>query len=134
MSFTFTELTLKLKLQAGPLRKVTIPAFYTFGHLHEVMVFLFEWDDDHLHRFELPLPEDDEDDDISPSDPLFLIMKEMKKNQFLWVSDQNSFLGPHGEMKERDESEVLLSAAFEKEHDAIKYLYDFGSSWHVQVF
>ena len=81
MSFSFTELTLKIKLQAGPLRKVTIPAFYTFGHLHKLLVFLFEWDDSHLHRFELKMPAEDEDDDLDPSDPLFLMINEMKKNR-----------------------------------------------------
>merc|ERR1712062_574874 len=99
------------------------------------MVFLFEWDDSHLHRFELPLKDEDDTNlgGMDPSNPLYLIMSQMRKNDFLWVSNPLSFLRD-GMKEERDEEEVTLSYAFKAESDAIQYEYDFGDSWRVQIY
>eukprot|EP01083_Nonionella_stella_P126890 384336_1 len=126
-------LTLKIKLRGGPLRKVTIPDFYKFSHLHELMVHLFEWDDGHLHRFELP-----QEPDLSAlpdrSDPLYdLISRCMTSNDnYKWVSNPMSFLRT-GDKEEENESNVRLSSAFKQVGDSVGYEYDFGDSWRVQI-
>eukprot|EP01084_Bolivina_argentea_P051006 93828_1 len=133
--FPFQVLTLKIKLKAGTLRKVTIPDFYTFGHLHKLMVFLFEWDDDHLHKFELPKPVTYADFDLDPNNPQDCILFNMMKTQkhYIWVSNELSFLGMHNDHKEQNEDDTTLSIGFKSIGDKIHYEYDFGSSWHVDI-
>eukprot|EP01084_Bolivina_argentea_P075743 137271_1 len=131
MSFRFNLLTLNIELRAGPSRKVTIPDFYTFGHLHQLIVFLFEWDDSHLHRFEVP-----KQSCLSATDMDLLWLNQLENHldshAFTWVSNPMSFLRT-GEQKEINEQTVDLQYAFQKIGNVVGYEYDFCSSWRAQI-
>ena len=129
MNFNLLTLKLKLGKYRGPNRIVTIPDFYTFGHLHKLMVFLFEWDDDHLHKFMVP-DKSPSISDIDPEDPLFYLESFVTHNDYIWVSNPMSFIG---ESKEQNENNVLLSTAFGTVDDSVEYEYDFGDSWKVTI-
>ena len=129
-SFSFNLLTLKIKLTAGPLRKVTIPDYYTFGHLHQLFLFLFDWDDSHLHRFEVP-KELDESQVPSADSPLFRYALQCMSNNWVWISNPMSFVG--GGQEEKDEADIALSFGFKNVGDSVEYEYDFGDSWRAKI-
>mmetsp|Transcript_73038 Transcript_73038/g.65711 ORF Transcript_73038/g.65711 Transcript_73038/m.65711 type:complete len:307 (+) Transcript_73038:25-945(+) len=78
-SISFDVFTLELKLDAvgTPFRTISIPSFYTFDKLHCMIVWLFQWSDEHQHKFKIPInkdqlnkkqeAEDDMDEDSSSS-------------------------------------------------------------------
>ena len=136
MSFNFNLLTLNIKLTAGPLRKVTIPDFYRFSHLHDLIMWLFEFDDQHLHKFEVkPKEIDDSDpasDDLEADNPLFRLMAKMREREYIWISNPDSFLRT-GDVEEKNEAHVSLSFGFQQEGDSVNYEYDFGDSWRVKI-
>ena len=137
MSFSYNTLSLKIHLFApdGPFRTVTIPNYYNFSHLHSLILFLFGWIDDHLHRFEVPKPIDLSDPlfaGLQPDSPIYNAMIYMKKDDYYWISNPWSYLQT-GDHIERDEKTVKLSFGFKKIGDIVNYEYDFGASWRIQI-
>eukprot|EP00484_Ammonia_sp_Unknown_P013062 CAMPEP_0197076176 /NCGR_PEP_ID=MMETSP1384-20130603/211979_1 /TAXON_ID=29189 /ORGANISM="Ammonia sp." /LENGTH=473 /DNA_ID=CAMNT_0042515025 /DNA_START=1179 /DNA_END=2600 /DNA_ORIENTATION=+ len=119
---TFDVFTLELKLDAfgTPYRTVSLPSFYTFDKLHAMIIWLFQWSDEHQHRFKIPvnkehinkppLSQDFDDEDSSSSlikssdsnknnaqnDTEHLKKHRTRRHKeddclFYWVSDLKSF-------------------------------------------
>ena len=145
MSFSYNKLSLNIQLRVGcgcdgpwrdpgPSREVTIPDFFNFGHLHKLMVLLFGWTNQHLHRFEVPKVDPWANPDPNDDCYMALLMIARTRKYHTWVSDPNSFLHIHEDNKERDEAEVPLSFAFSVAGDWVEYEYDFCKAWRAKIY
>lgn len=93
-------------------RKVAVPSYYTFLHLHYVIQAAFEWYDVHLFSF-------------SPGGyGTFPIIQENDYENQLFESDMQ---------KNMEASEVKLSEIFHREGQKYTYIYDFGDDWHHKI-
>ena len=121
-SISFDVFTLELKLDAvgTPYRTVSIPSFYTFDKLHSMITWLFQWSDEHQHKFKIPINknqlnkkqeqdkyDDDMDEDSSSSllhkNPNIETMKN-KSNQIIKNKDKNIDKNNEKHLKQKDEN------------------------------
>eukprot|EP01084_Bolivina_argentea_P012157 22774_1 len=124
-SISFDVCTVELKLDAAetPYRIVSVPSFYTFNKLHEMIVWLFQWSDEHSHAFKIPIHKNNEKDD--------------SLCKYYWVSNIKSFPSHNINIKKKLESRVMIQNALHNENDCIVYQYDFdsniNSNWTIFV-
>ena len=153
-TFSFNLLTLRIKQTKGPLRKVTIPDYYTFGHLHQLFLFLFDWNDNHLHVFKVPqqLDGSPELEAVNPAEhALYNWILEMAAQDPERFADRG--LPPSPKMRQREPPKVMLSNlmpdgsdcgyqneaiiplsfGFKNVGASVEYEYDLGASWTVKI-
>lgn len=100
--------TLQLKIAIDDLsnpevwRRVTVPSYYTFAHLHQLIQLAFDWENEHLYEF-------------SVSD---------KKSKTI-ISE----LEDEPDLTHLEAEETPLGRFFEKKGDKLLYTYDFGDNW-----
>ena len=125
LTFSFKLYTLKIKLSAGALRKVSIPDYYTFAHLHQLFLYLFDWMDGHLHKFEVP---------FSQEPPIDYTVETwyQNRNKYTWVSDPRSFLRSD-DFEDRNEAHTPLSFGFKNVGDSVEFEYDFSVYWPAKI-
>lgn len=90
-------------------RRVNVPSYFTFMHMHYVIQTVFGWSNSHLYQF---------------SDNGF------ESKEIITVLDWNL---ETDNQKQLEASEVHLSDIFMKEGDTYTYIYDFGDSWEHTI-
>lgn len=86
-------------------RRVNVPSYFSFMHMHYVIQTVFGWSNSHFYQF---------------SDNGF------ESKEIITVLDWNL---ETDNQKQLEASEVPLSDIFRKEGDTYTYIYDFGDSW-----
>lgn len=81
-------------------RQLSIAADSTFEDLHRAIQKLFDWDDDHCHRFPVRTG-----------------------------ARKGLSIGPHSEHDDLPEPTTLLAEFFKRKGSKIHYIYDFGDNW-----
>lgn len=90
-------------------RRITIPSYYSFHHLHFSIQAAFGWDDCHLYQFS--------DNGLSSKSII------CKLNDELDSVDQEQL----------DATLIPLSRIFTREGDTYTYIYDFGDCWQHTI-
>jgi hypothetical protein len=112
LNFTEEEIknshTLQLKIAIDDLlkpevwRRVTVPSYYTFAHLHHLIQFAFDWESCHSYEFSE-------------------LKKKSKKIIITEINEEDS--------DELEARKIPVSQFFTKAGDLMRYTYDFGDNW-----
>jgi hypothetical protein len=90
-------------------RRVTVPSYYTFMHLHFVLQVVMGWENSHLYQF-----------------------SEKRFGSETVITEIYEDLDP-GDQQQVEAKKTPLSQIFKKEGDKFVYVYDFGDSWEHTI-
>ncbi|XP_037032099.1 uncharacterized protein y4hQ-like [Bradysia coprophila] len=122
---TIFELKVALKYTKPPIwRRIQVPANCSFFDLHVAIQDLFQWSDEHLHKFEM----------VKPKRDVFamLMSGDFELDEYIGIPDrsmEHDFnIIPEKETKIRDQF-----ALDEANKNKCVYTYDFGSEWRHDI-
>lgn len=115
---TFTHFELKLRLDLDYItiyRSVSVPSYFSFRQLSNVILIAFDWMNYHLHEF--------------------IVEREGEKMLILQMDDDPDRLifGEEDKMELRLEQLVSLEEIFSRSYRSINYIYDFGDYWEHEI-